>query len=483
MARTIECGVALVKKGLALPLPGLELNGKTPVDYLNASANAAGAERLKLIISFPTNHDPKLQEDDLAYASHLHTFLESVTKNIDQVGPAKRIGLLLSDYWPYDHTILGVMLDTWFNTGFTPGGGFAAVPREGCVIFLKALRDLRPNDQDYQREAFFTCVHELGHVFNLWHDFSGPNFLQWPDANQPTPDDAFTFSAEHKKYLSNVESAPEVYPGGSDFGARGNLGPAGSEEAVHLRARRSRRSLELRISPSQFELAYFEPLELDIEIRSASAGSAPTVVPSRIDPGYSEFAVWIECPDGSRRCYRPPRRYCGGTSRLTIGPGRPFRRDLSLFVESGGFTFRSQGEHHVYATCLLPDRTVLRSNKIALNVRGRYGSTSFADHVQEILTRPGPVRLLYHRNGRFHPSYIQTLEELARRSPDPMLKANLYYALGRYFETAGRRVGAGRWARDHRKKARTALGRALDRAELSVQRRRNATRCVKQLEE
>jgi hypothetical protein len=149
---------------------------------------------------------------------------------------------------------------------------------------------------------------------------------------------------------------------------------------------------------------------------------------------------------------------------------------LSLFLEARGFTFRTLGEHRVYATWLLPNGTVLRSNEIALNVRGRYGSTSFADHVQSVLTRREPVRLLYHRNGRFHRAHVEALAEIARRTRDPMLEANINYALGRYFASKARRPGT-------RKKAIAILERALDRSELSPQRRRNASVCVARFEE
>jgi hypothetical protein len=334
---------------------------------------------------------------------------------------------------------------------------------------------------EYEREAFFVTVHELGHVFNLWHESTTSNFLLSPHPTNPTDQGAFQFLPAHRVFLSHVESAPEVYPGGNDFGCRGVLGPPGDEESRHLEAKPTRLPLELLIEASQYELAFFEPIELDITLRAVGSNARTVRIPSRIDPGYAEFVVWIESPDGARRRYRSPRRYCGGTTTLAIAPKRPFRRDLSVFLESGGFTFRSLGEHRVFATCLLPSGTVARSNTVTLSVRGRYGSSLFADEVQGALTQRQMARFLYHRRGPFHHRWVDCTEELARRSRDPMLKANLHYALGRYFASTSERASSAARARRLRQKALGSLSRALERSELSAERRCNAESCADEL--
>ncbi len=470
MAREITCSVVSMKEGVELPSPELVYRGSTPAEHLLQAANRNGPA-LRLSMEYPDDHTATLRPDEPTSAWSLHTFLEGVTGNILQTRPAERVGLLVSDYWPHDESILGVMFDTTFSTEFTPGGGFGSVPREGCAVFLGALSDLRSDREEYERATFFTCVHELGHLFNLWHDESRPNFLRTPKANEPVEDEDFRFTATHSNFLTHVETAPEVFPGGNDFGVRGLLGQNSNEEAVHLRADQSNRALRLEIEASQDDFAFFEPVELDIRLVTYAQRAR---LESNIDPGHSDFVIWIEQPDGTRRRYRPLRRYCGGEKKIEVRPDSPFTRDLSVFIESGGYTFRNPGSHKVFATLMLPNNQVLRSNSITLNVRNHYGKTAFGAHLQQVMTRRQVAGLLYHRSGRFHHSVVEATNELARRSRDGMIKANLYYALGRYLRWASVYARTRKTQKKYRNRASDFFERCISRPELSSQRRQNA---------
>ena len=49
------------------------------------------------------------------------------------------------------------------------------------------------------------------------------------------------------------------------------------------------------------------------------------------------------------RLYRSPVRFCSQESSLEISTDRPFVRDLPLFGQAGGYTFKTAGIHRVWA--------------------------------------------------------------------------------------------------------------------------------------
>ncbi|GMU64141.1 MAG: hypothetical protein AMXMBFR36_04150 [Acidobacteriota bacterium] len=475
MPHSLSCGIAVIKDGVSLPTGGIRNGSETPAAPLIDASNQGGGASLAMSIDYPSvssclpaNH--QLESWDL------HDYLRRITKNSTYKRPAPRIAVLVADRWPRQPDVMGVMFDAAFSTALTGNSPtYTRVPREGCALFVDAIRDIRPEDDDFERELYWTCVHELSHVFNLWHDASVSNFLASPDRNGPTK--AFRFTNEHKRFLADCESS-DVYPGGNDFGIRRSGFPGGAPDENDVNSRESRRRLRLRIGVGQPELAFFEPLELDISLVS----EAPTArVPARLDPGYSEFAIWVEQPDGTRRRYSPQRRYCGTSAEITLESRRPFRRDISLFLDSEGFTFRMRGEHRVYATFRLPDGSVLRSNSVSVNVRGRYGKSSFAELVQRRLVHPETARFLYHRGGHFPRRVIGGLTDLSRRSRDEVLRSNLIYALGRYQARRSERAQEKQTRRTLRESAIDLLSRSAASARLSEGRLRNAEAALERL--
>jgi predicted Zn-dependent protease len=66
------------------------------------------------------------------------------------------------------------------------------VAREGCTIFLGAIREKREAVDDYSTEVGFTAVHELGHAFNLCH-VDTPSFMAQSNPSGPFGSDALKF--------------------------------------------------------------------------------------------------------------------------------------------------------------------------------------------------------------------------------------------------------------------------------------------------
>ncbi|MEO0855201.1 MAG: hypothetical protein AAFY15_17095, partial [Cyanobacteria bacterium J06648_11] len=142
------------------------------------------------------------------------------------------------------------------------------------------------------------------------------------------------------------------------------------------------------------------------------------------------FRIWIEEPDSSRRLYQSPRRYCHNGRRLTITPRKPFRRDISIFGEAGGYTFRVPGIHRLWCEFDVGRRGVIRSNSLELNILP--SSVARDDPVEAILTDRLAPQVLYHR---VDPSRGRALHRLRRacallpKNSDAL--AALRYAMGR----------------------------------------------------
>lgn len=326
----------------------------------------------------------------------LHRALEKVTGRQRRQRKVSKIGLLIADRFQPRPDFLGLMFDRAFNpTGFDP---FATTPREGCAVFLGGIADHRSNKAEAMEELFFTSMHELGHVFNLLHTGEPSYMARSALRPNPFPREAFEFNERHKFLLSQCSESPYIWPGGSAFGNQGPFSNANNSSGNGQNS--SGVGLSLRVDMEQKEFWPFEPVELDIIVKAASKAQKSVRIPDMVDPGYDEFSIFIEEPDGDRRRYQSPRNYCRRNVRIAISPRKPMRRDISIFGESGGFTFRKAGVHRIHAVFRPSRRTMLRSNVIEVNVLPISPENSFYQDALTCFTNRYLGLLMYHR--RFH---------------------------------------------------------------------------------
>lgn len=458
------------------PLPTLEILDRPIESYINDGPAGGAGAGVRVSMGAPAPVD--LAVADAVSSIDLHLALRQMTGN--DTNPAsfpqgvRRIGLILANRFAASPGALGIMFDAGFS-GDLPDD--RAVPREGCAVFVDRIREIHAgSDDDYQYQTSYTAIHELGHVFNLWH-VNQESFLKERDS----PEEMFKtldFADEHWKYLAHATDdmtlSRFVRPGGSRFGERGTLShvhDVGSEDAVSV-GRRGARTLKLEIHESQGEFYRFEPVELDVTLSSTSARAV--TVPDEIDAGYPRFNVWITSPTGERRRYRPPNHYCE-TFRppLRIAKGRPFHRDVSIFGQSGGYTFREAGEHRIVATLRLDDGTVLRSNERRVNVLAATDGSKRHDAFRDTLTRPATARLLYYRAGVVGRPLAERVTDFARKHASAAAAAGVYYALGRAMLKAALRR-RGKAAARAKGVALDYLRRALDHPRMTGHRCRKA---------
>jgi hypothetical protein len=402
------------------------------------------------------------------FAFDLHTVTRALTGHVD-TGRVKTVAVLYADRYGPHRDALGLMFDRGFVTDDDPGGpSFKAVPREACAVFLGAIAAIRDDERERRREAQFSTIHELGHVFNLQHAESTPNYLATsPDGRAFGVNEAFDFIEDHKKLLASCSLNPAVFPGGSQFGSDSPLASGNAP-----RRSRPARPPVLRIGIPRDHFFFWEPVELDVELRGSRAAGAIRV-PDEVDPGYQSFVIWIEEPSGERRRYRSPQHYCRARKTLRLEPGAPFRRDISIFGESGGYTFRRSGLHRIWAEFQL-GRTRLRSNALEVDVRSPAKARLHDQEIGRVLARRESRVLLYHRLERFRGRATSALTRLAAEHPRASVTPVLHYAIGRALVTAARargdRDGGGHlWRR-----ARGHLARAVDGAVLGDHQRRRA---------
>ncbi|UTA67271.1 hypothetical protein [Emticicia sp. 21SJ11W-3] len=427
----ITCFVGKLRPSLNLNFPLLLDNRGIEEYFLNGSMDTDGNPAIKLSVDDRTRFTSSIIPDDRpTTAFYLQQSLAHLTQNTPNLKQANNIGLILADSFKARPGLLGMMFDFGFNpSGLTPVSEFfTSVPREGCAIFLDAIESIRPNIDDFRREVLFTAIHELGHVFNLWHIENPKTFMATSDTTNTFPSSAYLFNFRHRAFLHEAPIDNHVWPGGTKFGDRGSLGP--SEINPFNKPHVSKDiKMEISINQKDKEFWYFEPVELSIKLENTNSKKNVTI-PDKIDPGYEDFIIFITRPDGSIFKYRSPRIYCQNEENMDITTNS-YLRDISIFGQSGGYTFSNPGIYRIQCFFKLK-YSFLTSNVLEIHIKDLMLNNSRFLKLRKFLTFKDIALLLYHRNGYFSKTIINEIEEYCKGKKLDQLKTNLLYSLTRY---------------------------------------------------
>jgi hypothetical protein len=439
-------------------------------DYAVASQTASGLPNVQIQALANRFNVPVAPPSVPTDMLNLQAALRLLIGNQPPDPQPRRAGILLADRFAPRPSLLGLM----FDVGFTPGDR----AREGCAIFLDAIHAQRADEGPaaYANEVRFTCMHELGHVFNLWHQPQPLNYLS--SSGEPGfPPSAHQFSALHRRYLQQDAPALREFiaPGGTDFGRRIPGFP--SEQVPHAENGSSVDDSWLEIRGPIHPFAYFEPVELELSLHTRRI--RPSAWPDQLDPGYDNFAIWIEEPAGERRRYRSLKHFMPNSGQIHVSKQEPFRRDISLFGESGGYTFRRAGVHRVWVTFNASARRHLRSNVIEIEVLNHPMRDKIWRRSQEVLTRGGVASLLFYRSGKLSAADRDAISYMIRRQKKTLGAAGLHYALGR--RLAGRLLHTRQRRREDLTTAIEHLKRSTDSKELNAHRRNLAAELIQLL--
>lgn len=469
----IECHIGTISPGLDVygPLTGL-------TDFITKHFFAESNKDIEFTCVGPEMVSSPLPPRSSVSALELHHTLSELTGN-PITGPISRIGVILAkSYDPYPPA-LGVMFDRGFTTDDDPNGVdiFTAVPREGCAVFLGSIFDLRGKGgkDQYLAEVLFTIVHELGHVFNLQHETSSPNFMAISKKEAPFGPIAYHFNADQQRWLSQCSTNASVWPGGKPFMDTGTDSNLNTPDFRFLPS--APFGLELVISCGPREFWQFEPIQLDIELRRVGESLQSLDVPDEIDPGYRRFRIMIEDPLGECRLYRSTKHFCGKERNLKIEKNASFRRDIPIFGQAGGYTFRRAGLHRLWVEFEM-NGGVVRSNTLEVFVKPEYGTDSVRERDRHHLSNPRIAKVLFYREDLADSKGVNMLGEYIDRFPNAPSAGEIHYVLGR--ASLAHAIRGGNIKNLHRKAA-AHLKRALDHEQLGAYRRDKAQSIIDNL--
>lgn len=427
MATDILCYLGAYNLSTSLP-ERLELDGKAlPSYFAEASRSPTGVPDINLTLDNSRrqrilNADCPGQATELLW---LNRALRGLIADADGKVPERTIGLLFADKYAPSDDMFGLM----FTRGFADGGDlYAKPPRIGAVVFAKAIRDARTADADFNQQVAFDCLHELGHIFNLWHVSDGGNPMRVSDPKQ-LYHPPFHFVRTQQDFLNQCSTSKFVTPGGSNFGDRGDLHVDSDESSADA----ADGLLRFQISISHEEVFFFEPVELDVRVYLARGAKRNCRIPDELDPGYDSFALWITDPNGERRRYRPTHRYCRKTTFRTIAPNCPFERDITIFGQAGGYTFQRAGTYRLQAVLQRLGSRNLLSNEIKLMVLPSQLRSAEYCNLRSTLAHPEAATVLYYRAGVPRGKGAVLLQEVCLKHPKTRAASACHYALGRLF--------------------------------------------------
>lgn len=362
-------------------------------------------------------------------SDYLHMALEDMTGYQQERTKVSNIGLLIADSFDSARSFFGLMFDDMFRPGSSTPGHLT--PREGCAVFLEGIQTGRKPHQVLD-EAIFTCVHELGHVFNLQHS-EKQNYMYRSATGPLLPPSADHFLPDDCRLLAKCSTSCYIWPGGSRFGDLGDLAPS-----IQSPDNSNAKTLRLRITISQTAFWRFDPVELDVVFDNLGARSVE--IPDALDPGYHIFSVWIQEPGGEVRQLRSPRHYCSPRGVVRVEPSKSMARDISIFGQSGGYTFRRAGLHRIWVSFEFSIGRVLRSNVLEVQVLEQQENSRLWQDSAALLANPDAAQLLYYRLPTARRlKMITRLDDFSAAHRKKPVAAMTRYAIGRTLAVAALR--------------------------------------------
>ncbi|MFE3021873.1 hypothetical protein [Streptomyces sp. NPDC059256] len=252
---------------------------------------------------------------------------------------------------------------------------FFGSQRQGMAIFHDNLRDSGAIGDAFE---LFTYVHELGHVFNLFHSFHkhlstppgplGPNnglgdlsWMNYPGnyaigdragARHFWQDFPYAFTDDELRHLRHAFHR-HIVPGGSDFGGNSALiNPAPSQEALVLPGGAEDPGLALSLGGKQF-FGYGEPVMAELKLSRTGIRGDVTVA-AAIGPKGERTTIVITDPYGRTRTFRPIARACAGHGpqerTVTLTEANPAVYETAyLGYGSDGLYFAEPGTYKITA--------------------------------------------------------------------------------------------------------------------------------------
>jgi hypothetical protein len=311
--------------------------------------------------------------------------------------------------------------------------------RQGCAVFYRGIGG---TTAEQRRLQLYTCVHELGHCFNLLHSWQKsfatppkpniPNSLSWMNYPWGYPGGATAFWNSFPFQFDPVEVAHirhgfrnNVIMGGNPFTQGSSLRDISGlfEEPVE---NHSELYLELETKKSYL---YGEPVVLETKLKTSSNRS--TQVVSNLHADYGFVTIGIKKPSGEIVIYEPLAERCTAPSYAILNAENPSIYESSYIgFGKDGFIFDQSGNYQIKAVYYHEDGSRIVSDTISLRVKSPV--TAKDDEIAEIMLQEEVGYLLAFRGS--DASYLQkgndALGQLIDKYKESMMSVYAQYVTG-----------------------------------------------------
>ena len=264
--------------------------------------------------------------------------------------------------------------------------------RQGCAVFYRGIGG---TTAEQRRLQLYTCVHELGHCFNLLHSWQKsfatppkpniPNSLSWMNYPWGYPGGAAAFWSHFPFQFDPVEVAHirhgfrnNVIMGGNPFAQGASLQDTSSlfEEPVE---NHSTLYLELETKKSYL---YGEPVMLETKLKNSSNRSVQVV--SSLHADYGFVTIGVRKPGGEIVVYEPLAERCAVPTQTVLNTDNPSIYESSYIgFSKDGFIFDQIGNYQIKAVYHHEDGSRIVSNTISLRVKSPV--TAKDDEIAELM--------------------------------------------------------------------------------------------------
>jgi len=247
--------------------------------------------------------------------------------------------------------------------------------RQGCAVFYGSAPRAGP---EVLRNRVHSCVHELGHGFNLLHSWqkslavppvpSRPDALSWMNYPERFPGGEAQFWPKFPFAFDE----PELVHLRHGFYHQVIMGGAA------LRGGAARRHEEdwsgARQDPGlRLKLACASAPSFGVPVTAAAVLSTTTArgreVPPVIGPQSGTIDILISAPSGEESVFVPLLRHCRGQEPpALLPPGRRLHSQPYIYYGENGFAFPTPGRYTLRARYAGHDGRVALSNTVSLRV-------------------------------------------------------------------------------------------------------------------
>lgn len=328
--------------------------------YAEAGVDMASGGATNVVPLALAGVDAKWTDAELHNAMASHFSLYSSSK------PAWDVWLLHARDHIIGPGLYGIMFDQ------------SGLQRQGCAVFYRGIGG---STAEQKRLQVYTCVHELGHCFNLLHSWqkslatppkpNNVNALSWMNYPWGYPAgpaafwNGFGFKFE-KPELEHIRHGfrNDVIMGGKPFGTGSSLQQINAlfEKPVENNA-----PLELVLDAHR---AYHlgEPVDLEIKLKTTTFKDNEVI--SSLHPDFGFVIVGIKKPGGEVVVYEPIGEKCIVPEHAMLSLENPaIYENAYIGFHKDGFLFDQPGKYEVRAVYTAEDGSRIVSEMLALRVK------------------------------------------------------------------------------------------------------------------